>query len=291
MSSQKKNTSKLKIDNKVLLAIIGVAGTICAALITAVFGFLSIKTQVEAPIKATQTSEALMQIATPTTSAPLTGLDWNSIATIKHLPICDLRVLPNNIDLSDNQAGKQLASTYNSGGTLFWAEIPEVMDPESGNSASTIFDIASTADKSWIELSKTVNVSVEVEETIPDVVDVLVPMGCGGGGEIRIFPSVSLENSFPQFTTETNFADVDFFTLEPGEFERFRIPFECKVPGFYRLKLTIPFRYEGENGTMETSTMVMCPQSTTLWLLDVPSGTMVGTENYVWDNSTYSKVP
>lgn len=290
MSSQKKSTSKFKVDSKILLAIIGTTGTICAALITAVFGYLSIKTQVEVPIKTTQTSEALKQNATPDPTQP-TGLDWHSIATIKHLPICDFRVLPKNIDLSDSKVGKQLATLYNNGETLSWAEVPEVMDPESGNTVNTIFDIASIADKNWIELSKTVSVSVEVEENIPDAVDVLVPMGCGGGGEVRLFPSVSLENSFSQFTVKTDFAGVDFFTLEPGEFERFSIPFECKIPGFYRLTLTIPFRYEGNNGIMETSTMVMCPKSTTLWLLDVPSGTMVGTENYTWDNSNYSKVP
>lgn len=297
MTSPKKNTSRVNIDIKILLAIIGVSGTIIAALITAVFSFLATKAQVEVPIKATQTSEASLPTITPTTFVQPTvfikptEFDWHSIVIVEDARRCTRVIIPNDVDLSDNGVGPELADAYNSGITRSWAQVPYIYDSNL-NSADVEFHFTSISNKSWIELSKTVYVSIEVEENIPDFVNVMDPLGCGGGGEVRRFPVVALENSYLQFTTKTNFPDFDFFTLQPGEFEYFIIPFECKTPGYYRLTLSVPFKYDGDEGIIETPTIVVaCPQNFTLLELDVPTGTIYGVENYEWNNSDYSRVP
>jgi hypothetical protein len=58
------NSGSKKQDTKVVIivAIIGIAGTIIAAMITAVFGYVSIRAQIEEPIKYTQTAEIKLNL-------------------------------------------------------------------------------------------------------------------------------------------------------------------------------------------------------------------------------------
>ena len=290
MATKQKQTTKKGLDAKstiaITVAIIGVCGTVCAAFITALFGFMSIQSQVKTPINATQTAEARNSSSSSNSSSQTNDLDWTNFIEVNHIPLCDFRVLPDNLNYNSGNVGEQIAKAFENDRSI-WAEVPYVID-EFNQTADILFDIRNTSSQDWVEVSKTVDISIDVQSEIPAKVDVLHPIGCGGGGEIRYFPNVNLDDQFSQYTETVTFEDFDYFTLQLGEFEQFLIPFTCTTPGYYRLTLSIPINIRDEAGEILSTTSVLCPSSFVLWDFDPVVNTVVAVNSYTWDGSTYT---
>ena len=103
-------------------------------------------------------------------------------------------------------------------------------------------------------------------------------------GQIRNFSETILRSDLKNFTQQATFSGADFFTLQPGEFERFKIPFECDAPGYYKISVTSAYKYQGNTGTLSFPEFkVLCPKAFTVWNVD-SMGPIVGVENYSWSN-------
>jgi hypothetical protein len=154
------------------------------------------------------------------------------------------------------------------------------------------FNISSIADtNNWVQLDKSVNVAVSVETNIPSHADVFNGVGCGGTGSIREFSQTTLRTDMQNFTKEATFSGADFFTLQPGEFEIFSIPFKCNAPGYYTISVSTKYTYENQSGIVDfPEAHVLCPNTYTIYSVST-NDQIVGVENLKWQNGNYSKSP
>lgn len=164
--------------------------------------------------------------------------------------------------------------------------------PDSDGYFSLLIQIGSKSDKSWVELKKTISIEVKAKSISDQTATAFrFPPACGEGRNIREFSSFTLETNFEQYLTKTSSKDFDFFTLQPGEWETFHVPFHCTEPGYYNITAQIEFQYENNNGLIEVPlAQVSCPYKFTVYTIDgIDSTTAVVTdlENYEWSNGHY----
>jgi hypothetical protein len=211
--------------------------------------------------------------------------DGNKILNIEETSVCNPRVLPIAINASGDTQ-EQIMNTDPWTNRLHWALIPE------NSELSMRFNISSIADSNnWIQLDKSLNVSVSVETNIPDHTDVFNGVGCGGAGNIRKFSQTPLQADMQNFTKEVIFSGADFFTLQPGEFEIFSIPFKCNTPGYYTISISTKYTYENQSGIIEfPDAHILCPSSYTVYSISTDD-TIVGVESFKWQNGNYAKAP
>lgn len=167
-----------------------------------------------------------------------------------------------------------------------------VFAPDSDGNFSFLVNLTSKSDQSWIELKKTISIEVKAKSISNQMATAFrFPPQCGAGQNIREFSSFTLETNFEQYVTKTSSKDFDFFTLQPGEWEVFHVPFQCKEPGYYNITAQIEFQYENENGLIELPlAQVSCPHEFTVYTIDgIDSTTAVVTdlETYEWSNGHY----
>ncbi|HNE69952.1 MAG TPA: hypothetical protein PLE39_16330 [Anaerolineales bacterium] len=306
MATKNQRTSRKTLDTKTLvtivIAIIGVAGTIGAALITALFGFLSTKAQIELPISATQTAE--LKLATLTsepspsftqTPASTSNMDWKNYLEIENNIQCnDIVVLPQGLDYLSSSIPEKISQAISQGyadqSIYSWDKVPEAdKDMYNAQRASITIDINNIASEDWVEVTKSLTVSIGTEKEIPEKINaVRIGGGCGASGEIREFPPLNLATDFEQYTDKTIYPEFDFFKLENGEFERFQIPFTCQAPGYYQLAINIPFNIRNKASEMQTTANVICPNEISLWFYDLMGNRVIGTsESYFWNGNGY----
>lgn len=213
-----------------------------------------------------------------------TTTNWQEFLTVEPFVGCIERVLPIAIDSSGN-VEQQIENT-NPIGTVRenWAIVPY-------NSGALLFTLTSMSDGDWIQINKSLVVDVSANANVPQHVDVIHSVGCGGTGQLREFPSTNLRSDLNSFSQKSTFAGADFFTLQPGEFEIFYVPFDCKSPGYYDISVTVEYSYQGENGVIEFPTFdALCPQSFTVYTTEA-GGDLLGVENFDWKNGKYSQTP
>jgi hypothetical protein len=125
--------------------------------------------------------------------------------------------------------------------------------------------------RNWIRLENTVPVSVGVQRSLPEHVNIVTIFHqCGGAGTIRTFePVVELHSRSNSYQLTTRNTDAPFFTLQPGEFEVFLFQFRCEGSGLYSTTLRLPYRYPDNNGDITLGVGRMprfgCPQRVTHW--------------------------
>ncbi len=211
--------------------------------------------------------------------------DWQQFLTVDLWVSCIDRVLPIAIDASSGNPEDQIASTN---ATLAdvreeWAVVPD-------NLSEMLFTLTNIANSDWIEINKSLNVSVSTNASVPKHVDVVRVGGCGGAQQIRDFPTINLRSDLKNFTQKSTFAGADFFTLQPGEFEKFNTHFKCEAPGYYTVSINVEYSYQGENGIIEFPEFdVLCPQSFTVYIVD--GGELFGVEKLNWKNGEYFPTP
>lgn len=222
--------------------------------------------------------------------------EWKNYLEIEPNIQCnDIVVLPQGLDYSSSDIPEKIAQAISQGyadqSVYLWNKIPEVdKDMYNAQRASTTIDINNIASDDWIEVSKSLTVSIRAEKEIPEKINaVRIGGGCGASGDIRDFPTLNLDTKFEQYTDKTVYPEFDFFKLEKGEFERFQIPFTCQATGYYHLAINIPFHVRSKAGEMQTTADVICPNEISLWLYDMLGNKVIGTSgSYFWNGSSYT---
>lgn len=295
--------------------------SLLGVVITAYIGYLGVRSQTEIPITATQTAEAKPTITpqlpistntpnfidTPTVT-PLSAQaisNWESIFTIDYgwLECGAPVVLPEYIhpDQSVPSALSQIAQAMRSEETNFWQTTPFHPDYKLGEGEENgkfypSFTISSKPENiAWAKIEKTENISITSSNDVPKHQNIItLPNGCGGGGYAREFPPINLKSDFLSYQEKTTLPDVDYISLEPGEYEEFVFEFICNAPGIYAIQITIPYSYSEQSSDINLSSPMelVCPKSFTWWKA---SGDMFGMHidgitklgEYWWDGADY----
>jgi hypothetical protein len=266
MKNTKKRKPVFKVSTAIIVAIIGCLGTF----VTAIFGYLAMKSQVEIPIKATQTSEALKEYLTknaPTeTDIPLAAVvftetpsvDWNSIIKVSSSlsSPCGIKVAPDSVALDPSNMQLSLKNFNDSFSVNFGSNWDNAIE------TGLIFELESYSQLNWVKIENRFSINVFVDSQVPDNLNIISISGCGGGFN-RDLGRVALtnQNNLREYSISLNSPDVDFFTLQPGEFEDFFVYLECKAPGVYSFTITINLEYTNQAGkiTIAPSTKMLCP--------------------------------
>lgn len=210
--------------------------------------------------------------------------DWQQFLTVEPFVGCVGRLLPIAVNTSGDPA-QQIADTNPIADVRKdWAIVPI-------NSSAILFYLTNTGNHDWVELNKSLNVSVSTNSKVSKHADVVELVGCGGTNQIREFPSINLRSDLNNFTQKSTFAGADYFTLQPGEFEVFKVNFKCETTGYYKVSPTVEYSYQGEKGIIEFPEFnVLCPESFTVYTMgDINS--LSGVESYMWENGEYSLNP
>jgi len=124
-------------------------------------------------------------------------------------------------------------------------------------------------EQSWIEISNELRVTILSKEDIPDIVHINF-IQCGAPGMIRVFPDVLLTGKDIEYTETITYPDADFFTLQPGEFERFAFGLNCSSPGKYMVQLDIQYRHSESTSIAATpiTLELVCPKRLIAWSIN-----------------------
>jgi hypothetical protein len=217
---------------------------------------------------------------------------WQSFLEIMSYPICgtNIQIIP--FDLSQSNPASQIIEAWREKSpNESW-----LVAPDGNGQFSFYVDITSKSDQEWVELEKSISIEVKTSSISGQTANAFkFPPACGGGQNVRDFSSFDLQTDFQKYVTKTSSNDFDFYTLQPGEWERFNIPFQCREPGYYDITAQIHFRYDNEDGVIETTlAKVSCPQKFTVLTvdgIDSKTATVIDSETFEWNNGDYKIVP
>lgn len=177
-------------------------------------------------------------------------------------------IIPSNFDLNqpEFELAKSFYSSYSQEGVgVFLAEWGKW-----DSNPSLIVDITNvqSVEGGTIEHDNTVNIIVDSYEKLDQLELAMFTRngrtigfgGCGGGGISNDFSIVNLSNVSNLSTVSI---DYDYFTLEPGEYERIVIPFHCSDAGIYHYHLEIDVNHAGKRSQIRISGPITtyCPNS------------------------------
>lgn len=189
-----------------------------------------------------------------------TTIDWHSRFDIlaTWYP-CEYRVIPEYIDVAADKekAAAQVEEAVTAGEFHKWD-----LGPHDKSFILTLEITNISQEVEWIRLSKTASISVQSISEVPAHINMTNLWGCGGGGMFREFSIGSLSSLYKSYDFEVTYPDVDYFTLQQGEFESFIFTFECDEPGIYQLEIEIPFSQKGVEGSIVYADRqrLVCPQ-------------------------------
>lgn len=289
LKAKKHNGLNWKIPTAIIVAVIGCAGTF----ITALFGYLAIRSQIEIPIKTTQTAEAVQEYLTANTPTeiaftPTPNINWNEVlrGTANFRSPCATKVVPENIFLDPNNIQLSLSNFNDEFNKQFG------QDWNGGLGEYLSFDLESYSQLNWVKVENRFTLHVFVESDIPNDINIVVISGCGGGSS-RLLEDVELisQVNMREYKVSLKSPDVDFFTLQPGEFEYFLIPLECKAPGIYSFAIEIYAEYlEGAGRfTISPPTKMYCPYRFNKYHSFGSGLEFLG--KFEWNGSEYQLVP
>jgi len=288
--------AKIGLVSAISVAVLGMIGTA----LNAYFSSQAASAPILIPIQATQTAEAN------------TLLNFNAVQTVSSTPI-----VPSALPVTGGDDWTTIFQLYSRKGTcLEPAVIPDTIDlkgdpdtvlmavyqamenkeadtwqsaPMQGSEIWLTRNIVSRSENTeWIELSNTIHVTVRRRNEIPDHVNVTGE--CAGSGEFRTFSAITLASGFDKYEITTAYSDADFFTLQPGEFESFKLSFQCTTPGFYIITINIPYTYLNGSGTITfIPPDLVCPKSYTVW--EFLNGFPDPRGTYTWNGTAYTGTP
>lgn len=215
----KKNqrSPRKKVDTAIVLAVIGLCGTVLTALLASPALVAWINQNSNSPaIPLTETPALQTPIMTETitttatlppspslTSIPL-GQDWRSVLRLSIGSPCVDRLLPPNINPNENIsiAEQQLAQAKDNKEYLDWLVAPALKEDRDGFVTLRVSSIVTGTE--WVGISNELLVNVTTQEEMPDHVNVYGDAQCGGSGEIRHFPLFNLSNDFNVYEQKSN---------------------------------------------------------------------------------------
>lgn len=264
----------------IIVAFIAFLGTLA----TAYFGYLGIRYKSEQPTRPTE--------------APVAQVE----AVVSHVA-CDIFaiILPADIDPQEQTYNKLMEHPdFND-----WAVAPHFNELLSGDAppnsigklmqASITIGNASTTNGGWVKINNRLGINFDlmlqdIEEHVNLVA--MVPDGCGGG-ETKLFSPTNLKPEFGlinQFVTSSRY---DFFSLQPGESDVFRIDYICASPGIYHTSVHLSL--ESSNGSEKQEITgfpkMMCPKSYHAWRAFLGDSPLEDVGEYYWDGNNYIQQP
>jgi hypothetical protein len=246
-----------------------------------------LQTETFAPATAISTVTPIaLPSMTPAPTLTLETPDWSSIIRLSVEIPCTLQLLPPTIDpVQDIAFAKQQA-------------LEAIANEESrswlsaGDSAEIVIRVSSiTKSQEWIEIGNQLLLDISVQEDLPEHLNLIHYGDCGGQGKIRNFSPIDLTAEFDAYSLQSSFTEFDFFTLEPGEFEDFIVPFTCKAVGIFQIKVNMSYVYANipnVTDSDQTATFV-CPQTFTVW--EFIGREFLNYDNYRWNGEGYEKAP
>jgi hypothetical protein len=291
------NKSEQKInDPAVKLAIIGGIFAVITTLITALIAPIVIErvkqTQAPAVLLTPQTPQN-QNDNTPTLQQTAPSRDWTELLDVRvALPLdtCPIVAFPPNANPEKNQeqAASFAAEAKQSGEVDRWPIVGE--DPV--DLEVTFTSLPQNAN--WVKLSNSIDVIVKVNRDMPEHLHaLLLAWGCGGGGSTRSFSNISLSDNNETYRQKSTTSEFDFFTLQPGEFEVFSLPFDCEATGIYSIVFELPYTLLDGSGivTFQWDRLIICPKSYTSWAFE--EKTFIFADKYIWDDQSrqYQFVP
>lgn len=144
----------------------------------------------------------------------------------------------------------------------------------------------------WPRIANTFHFTVSWIEDAPQHADVLLNSGgCGGGSFYTSQTFVSLSPDFVSSKQNVLFDEYDYYTLEPGESSAFLLDVYCKGPGVYALDMDIPYSFDSDWQTINwrASRTIVCPNTFTSWTVN-PNGSIMFYKNFSWDGQSLAYV-
>lgn len=285
-SKKNQPTPAKKIDPAIVIAIIGLTGT----LVTAIFASPVLIAWIQKPVSPTSIPTNATSYATPTSSQILENQDWTSIIrmSLRNNQCDDPRVLPISIRPAENasQAANDFAEAGKSDTYLDWPLAPLGAD---GRGEITIEVSSVGSNDEWIKITNQLNIEIVAQKDLPEHMDVVNFAQCGGTRDRRVFDEIFLSTDFNEYKLSSTFSETDIFTLQPGEFEEFVLPIVCKTPGAYVLKTNLLFKYIQTEYITDSQQIAIfiCPPSFTLWKVDLNYPQFLSSESYQWNGTNY----
>jgi type II secretory pathway pseudopilin PulG len=268
---------------ELIIAIIGLVGTIAAALITT-WGSLTKENKALEFTQTAQVAQALAILNATSTVQPTETPDrsWEQAF---------------NVDLSQSlcrftaEIVPEWFVPYLGTAEAFdkWQtrdSEPWPYGPGPAKPVSYYVDIANISNNTvWPRIANTFHFTVSWIEDAPEHANVLLNGGgCGGGDFYTSETDVSLSPDFVSAKQNVLFNDYDYYTLEPGESGIFFLDVYCKGPGVYALDMDIPYSFDSDWKTVnwKASRTIVCPNTFTSWTVN-PNGSILFYKNFSWD--------
>lgn len=275
----------------IIVAVLGCAGTVAAALISGFFLYFTTRAQIDRPIAFTQTAQFM-----PTEE--FSTFDWQSIASIEPDTPCPAVYTPDYLFSGSDRKSWVRDHLFGSylDNELMYAPLLQHDASSSMRLYLTITNV--TPNEGWINLSKDLKISIRFIDEIPLNSEVVQLTDCGGAGEYRYFSRVPLSTDYPEYNVTATSTEADFYTLQPGEFEIFVLEFQCNAPGLYGLQVNIPVHFQGRDETIAYSGFpgFSCPDRVNYSYGSPTTETATGyevaiynAEQYEWTGSSYRK--
>ena len=154
---------------------------------------------------------------------------------------------------------------------------------------------ASTTNGGWVKINNRLGVNFDlmlqdIEEHVNLVA--MVPDGCGGG-ENKLFSPTTLKPEFELINQFISSSQYDFFSLQPGESDVFRIDYICASPGIYHasISLLLESSIGSENQEITGFPKMMCPKSYHAWRAFLGDSPLEDIGEYHWDGNNYVQQP
>lgn len=275
---QKNNEANVALK----VAIVSAAATITVAVITGMFELLQRQPSPTTPSPST----VVPAIATATEQLPI-RLDVKPVL-ISPDPWCiGGFLLPTDVNPVTNPelAYKELDARH------FFDIPPDKAETvQDFNGAVAEVTVTSLANQEWVRLANKIMVKIANYEPLPGPVDSWVVIGCGGGGNVRDV-YISIRNLRSTFSGSLPDPKVDFFTLQPGEFEVFSVSVTANEPGHYELNFGVEYSYQGTTSELwsKQTVTVLNPELVRGWLADRSSDPpkLVHVVNYRFENGEH----
>lgn len=286
----KRSKEQITVISNIVIAVIGLIGTIA----TAYFAFLQVKIQtdqkqaVQSNVSSTATptinqsnaNANPLPIASPIASSNILRVD------LGYQNSCFLsQVFPTGIDPAKDPFGAktEFDLALEDDTMKKWGKSPALSN---GQLMLQITNISTKTE--WVRLSNSIVSSITTTTSIPDNVN--ITHECAGDGLNRNFPPVALDSTYSEYEVSVMDSDVDYFTLQQGEFETFVMTFICKTPGMYRIQISLDYSIGSQTDIVSYQLPnFFCPRTLTNWgsLGSVDKSQLAKYGTYEWNGTKY----
>lgn len=283
-----------QIRLEIIVAVIGVLGTIVAALISAWSNLAEKKMLIDATRTAETTPPPILSIPTETSTLQTDTTEaWKELFNVEvSQDLCRFtsEIAPEwFIPLLGTSEAIQ---KWRSEGTESWS-----LGPGTSNPVTYSIDLGNISNnKLWSKISNSFRFTVSRIEDAPNHASVLLSGGgCGGGSFHSSNTSIALSSDYITTEQKVVFDDFDYYTLQPGESEFFLFDVQCKSTGVYLLDIDISYTFD--NGWNEINwkspKYIVCPETFSSWAINPNGKDIVFYKNFSWDkdNKIYVESP